>query len=143
MLTEICEECMHMVFENKICRCTEGKVIGCIYIGLVEGCTYYDISTNKRCKKRVIETENGKLFMCIEHGSKKKVDIKTTETKSKKTTSKKTSDESKKSETETKKKEKSETQTEKKRATRKKVTEKETEPKKKPVKRKIVKKINE
>ena len=133
----ICDECLHMVFENEICRCTEGKVIGCMYIGLVEGCTYYDISTNKRCKKRVIETENGKLFMCIEHGSKKKVHIKTTE--SKKTTSKKTSDESKKSETEIKKKEKSETQTEKKRTTKK----KEVEPKKKPVKRKIIKKIKE
>jgi hypothetical protein len=141
-MSTICDECMHMVFENGICRCTEGKVIGCMYIGLVEGCTYYDISTNKRCKKRVIETENGKLFMCIEHGSKKKVHIKTTETKSKKTTSKKTSDESKKSETETKKKEKSETQTEKKRAPRKKVTEPEKK-EVKPVKRKIVKKINE
>lgn len=141
-MSTICDECMHMVFENGICRCTEGKVIGCMYIGLVEGCTYYDISTNKRCKKRVIETENGKLFMCIEHSSKKKVHIKTTESKSKKTTYKKTSDESKKSETETNKKLK--TQTEKKRTT-KKVEEKvsETEPKKKPVKRKIVKKIKE
>lgn len=135
MSTTICEECMHMVFENGICRCTEGKVIGCMYIGLVEGCTYYDISTNKRCKNRVIETENGKLFMCIEHGSKKKVHIKTTE--SKKTTSKKTTSKSEKSET----KEKSETQTEKKRAPRKKVEKKEVE--KKPIKRKIVKKIKE
>jgi hypothetical protein len=117
-----------MVFENGLCRCTEGKVIGCIYIGLVEGCTYYDISAKKRCKKRVIETENGKLLMCVEHGSKKKVHIKTTESKKTKTNSKKTSDESKKSETETQPKKK-ET--------------KKVELKKKPVKRKIVKKIKE
>jgi hypothetical protein len=133
MSAGICDECLHMVFESGICRCTEGKIIGCMYIGLAEGCTYYDISTKKRCKNRVVETENGKMYMCIEHGSKKKVHIKTTESKSKKTTSK--------SET----KEKSETQTEKKRMPKKKVEKEEikVEPKKKPVKRKIVKKIKE
>ena len=75
-MVELCQECLHMIFED-ICRCTEGRVIGCMYIGLVEGCIYYDIQTKKRCKNRVIETENGKLHMCIEHGSKKKVHIKT------------------------------------------------------------------
>lgn len=138
MSAGICDECLHMVFENGLCRCTEGKVIGCMYIGLAEGCTYYDTQTKKRCKNRVVETENGKMYMCIEHGSKKKVHIKTTE--SKKTTSKKTTS---KSETETKK----ETQPEKKRAPKKKVEKnkeiKEVETKKKPVKRKIVKKIKE
>lgn len=145
MSAKMCDECLHMVFENRICRCTEGKVIGYMYVGLAEGCIYYDISTKKRCKNRVIETENGKMFMCIEHDSKKKVHIKTTESKSKKTTSKKTSE---KSETETEKKDKSETQTEKKRAPRKKLETKELETKKletkkKPVKRKLVKKIKE
>jgi len=132
-----------MVYENGLCRCTEGKVIGCMYIGLIEGCTYYDISTKKRCKNRVVETENGKMYMCIEHGSKKKVHIKTTESKSKKTTSKKTSDESKKSETEIKN-EKSEKKRTPKKKEKKEIKEiKEVETKKKPVKRKIVKKIKE
>lgn len=100
MSTAICEECLHIMFD-KICRCTEDKVIGCMYIGLVEGCIYYDIQTKKRCKNRVVETENGKMFMCIQHASKKKVHIKTD---SKKTTteSKKKSDESRKSESEKK-----------------------------------------
>lgn len=86
-MVELCQECLHIVFEDCLCRCTEDKIIGCIYIGLAEGCTYYDTQTKKRCKKRVVETENGKLYMCIEHSSKKKIHIKTD--------SKKKSDESK------------------------------------------------
>lgn len=123
-MVEFCNECLHMVFENCRCRCTEGKIIGCMYIGLAEGCVYYDISTKKRCKNRVVETENGKMYMCIEHDLKKKVHIKTT--KSKKTTSK--------SEIETIK----ETQPEKKCVLKKKVVVKEIETK---TKKKIVKKI--
>ena len=70
-LSGICQECCHLIFEN-CCRCTEGKIIGCMYIDMVEGCIFYDTFTNTRCKDRVIETEYGKLSLCTEHTLNKK-----------------------------------------------------------------------
>ena len=141
----LCEECLHMVFEDNRCRCTEGKVIGCMYIGMAKGCIYYNISTNKRCKNRVIETGYGKMYMCIEHNSKKKVHIKLTESK-KTDSNKKTTDESKKSETELKKLEKptkrKKKEVEKKEKKEKKEVEKKEKKEVKP-KRKIVKNIKD
>jgi len=49
----------------------------------MEGCIFYDTELKKRCKNRVVDTENGKMHLCIEHGSKKKIDIKTLESKKK------------------------------------------------------------
>mgnify|MGYP000612576356 CR=1 FL=1 len=84
MPSHICNECCHLKSETFcICRCTENKIIGCMYIELMEGCIFYDIELKKRCKNKVIETENGKMHLCIDHGSKKKIDIKTTESKKK------------------------------------------------------------
>lgn len=71
MFSRICDECCHLICENR-CRCTESKVIGSMYIGMIEGCIYYDTETKKRCKNRVVETENGKLYMCNGHSSRKK-----------------------------------------------------------------------
>lgn len=129
-MVELCDECMHLKFEkeNSRCRCTEGKVIGIIHIGLVENCIYYDETTKKRCKGRVVETEWGKTCMCIEHTNKKKT-TKTKSTNESQTNKKKTS-----SETNEKKSSKSEPEKEKK-------TENVKRQKRKP--KKIVKNIKE
>lgn len=67
----LCDECCHLIYNN-ICRCTEGKVIGCMYIELNDGCIFYDNEIKKRCKNKTIETEFGKLDMCIQHNLKTK-----------------------------------------------------------------------
>lgn len=69
MPVKLCNECCHLVYKDQ-CRCTEGEVIGSMYIGLIDGCIFYDTKINKRCKNKTIETEYGKLDMCIKHASK-------------------------------------------------------------------------
>lgn len=103
-MIELCQECLHLIFDDR-CRCTEGKVIGCMYIGLVENCIYYDENSKKRCKGRVVETEWGKTCMCSEHTHtyKNKKSNKTkisTNKKSNKSETEKTEKKTKKSETE-------------------------------------------
>jgi len=108
-MIELCQECLHLIFDDR-CRCTEGKVIGCMYIGLVENCIYYDENSKKRCKGRVVETEWGKTCMCSEHthtyknkkSNKTKISTNKSETEKAEKKTKKTS-ETEKAEKKTKK----------------------------------------
>ena len=71
----ICDECMHLKKElTDKCRCTEGKIIGVMYIGMVDGCIFYDSNNNKRCKKPCVYDDENEftLFSCIKHIKKDK-----------------------------------------------------------------------
>lgn len=59
------------------CRCTEGKIIGVMYIGMVDGCIFYD-SNNKRCKKQCAYDDENEftLLSCNKHKKKDKKDKK-------------------------------------------------------------------
>jgi hypothetical protein len=72
----ICQECCHYKFDdNSICRCTEGKIIGILYIGLFNDCVYWNNDTNSRCKAKCSfttlfsqgESYKLKLDLCENH----------------------------------------------------------------------------
>ena len=68
----ICQECCHYKFDdNSICRCTEGKIIGILYIGLFNDCVYWNNDTNSRCKAKcsftLFDDYKIKLDLCENH----------------------------------------------------------------------------
>ena len=64
-MIKICEECMHREIKER-CRCTEEKVKGIMYIGIMKGCIWYNEKTKGRCKKKV----NEEMYLCEKHNKK-------------------------------------------------------------------------
>lgn len=65
MTNNICDECMHKKVNDK-CRCTEGKIKGIMYIGIMKGCISFNEKTKLRCKKKV----NEEMYVCEKHMTK-------------------------------------------------------------------------
>lgn len=69
----ICDNCMHFKNEeSSVCRCTEGKIIGVMYIGLFNDCVYWNENTKIRCKAKCTIRDEFKLYVCESHCQYKK-----------------------------------------------------------------------